>query len=107
MNVIFAEDIGGWLLAGALIFGAIVATMLAIIGAFPAKKGNRFAAAVLAAPGIVVAVSSTLLFGYTAIIASHQSSGLKDASIFWLLTALPPLLVSGLVMSAAWYPSRK
>jgi len=94
-----AEDIGGWLLAATLIFGAIVATILAIVAAFPAKNGKRFAATVLAAPGIIVGISSTLLFGHTVLIGDHQ--------YFWLLAALPPLIVSGLVTFAAWSPSKK
>jgi hypothetical protein len=98
MTVILAENIGGWLLAGALLFGAIVATILAIIAAFPAKKGNRFAAIVLAAPGFLVGVTGVVIFGYTAIISDRQ--------YFWLLTALPPLIVSGLVTLAASSPGK-
>lgn len=105
MKVMLAEDIGGWLLAGALIFGAIIATIMAIVAAFPAKKGNRLAATILAVPGFVVAISSTLFFVYSIVVG--QSSGFKDAAIFWLLTAIPPLIVSGLVTLAAWSPSKK
>lgn len=99
MNVMLAEDIGGWLLAAGLFIGAIIATILAIAAAFHAKKGNRFAATVLATPGILVGISSVIIFGYTAIAGERQ--------YFWLLTAFPPLIVSGLVTLAAWSSSKK
>ena len=99
MKVMLAEDIGGWLLAGGLTIGAVVATILAIVAAFPARKGNRLAATLLATPGIVIGISGTLVFGYTVIVGDQQ--------YFWLLTAFPPLIVSGLVTLAAWSPIRK
>jgi len=99
MNVMLAEDIGGWLLAGGLTFGAIIATILAIVAALPAKKGNRFAAIVLTVPGFLVGISGMVVFGYTAIVGDRQ--------YFWLLTGFPPLIVSGLVTLAAWPPSKK
>ena len=100
-----AEDIGGWLLAGALFFGAIVATVMAIIAAFPATKGKRLAATILALPGILVGVSSTLYFGYTAIL-NRRGPGVNEGARFWLFTALPPLIVSGLVILEAWSPRK-
>jgi hypothetical protein len=99
MKVMLAEDIGGWLLAGGISFGAIVGTILAIVAGFPAKKGNRFAATVLTAPGFIVGILGMIVFGYTAITG--------DLQYFWLLTAFPPLIVSGLVTLAAWSPSKK
>jgi len=99
MNVMLAEDIGGWLLAAGLTFGAIIATILAMVAALPAKKGNRFAAVVVTVPGFLVGISATVFFGYTAIVGDRQ--------FFWLFIAFPPLIVSGLVTLAAWSPSKK
>jgi hypothetical protein len=93
-----AEDIGGWLLAGGLTFGAIVTTIMAVVAVSPAKKGNRFAATVLATPDLLVSISSTMLFGYSVIVGDRQ--------YFWLLIAFRPLIVSGLVTLAAWSPSK-
>jgi hypothetical protein len=105
MKVMLAEDIGGWLLASALTFGAIIGTILGIVAAFPAKKGNRLAATILAAPGLLAAISSTLVCGYA--IICDRFFGIKDAVIFWLAITLPPLIVSGLVMLAAWAGNKK
>jgi Na+/proline symporter len=99
MSLMLAEDIGGWLLAAGLTFGAIIATILAIVAALAAKKGNRFAAIVLTVPGFLVGISAAVFFGYTAIVGNRQ--------FFWLLIAFPPLIVSGLVTLAAWSPSKK
>ena len=43
-NLMLAEDIGGWLLAGTLITAGIVSSLLALIALIPASRGNRLAA---------------------------------------------------------------
>jgi len=105
MNVMLAEDIGGWLLASALFFGAIIGTILAIVAAFPAKKGNRLAATILATPGLLVGISSILVCGYAAV--TNRLIEIKDGLIFWLAITFLPLIVSGLVMLAAWTGNKK
>jgi hypothetical protein len=42
MHVMFAEDIGGWLVAGSLLLGGLATSILALGALYPASQGKRF-----------------------------------------------------------------
>lgn len=96
MHVMFAEDIGGWLVAGALFLASLVSSLLALGALYPACKGRRHLTLCLIAPAIITAVVAVCYFAnaYThREFHDHEEIVLNYVQP-WLLMGLPPLATS-------------
>ena len=73
MHSIFAEALGGWLLAAGILFGGLGTAVLALVALFPASRGNRSLTLSLSAPALILGALVTFWFGY-----GYVTSGLHD-----------------------------
>ena len=95
MPILFAEDIGGWLVAGFLFLGGIAATLFALGALFPAAKGNRPVTIVLLIPAVVMVlwVTGYLVNAYMGRV-NHDAEEIRENYVQpWLLMACPELVV--------------
>ena len=96
MHVMFAEDIGGWLVAGALFLASLVSSVLALGALYPAFRGMQSLTLRLIAPAIITTV---LAIYYFASAYMHREFHDHEEIILnyvqpWLLMGFPPLATS-------------
>ena len=99
----FAEDIGGWLVAGIFLLGGIASAMLALVALIPAVKGKRLFTLAMIIPALLMCV---LVTGW--LIGAYRQRSFHDHEEIvenylkpWLVMALPPLatsLIAGVVL---------
>jgi hypothetical protein len=109
MQVMFAEDIGPWLAAAALLFGGLAASILALGALFPASRGNRSLTVGLIAPAIIMVILTTcwLAQGYFRR-ENHDHEEIIDNYVQpWFFMALAPLVTSVLAGFVLWFKRRK
>ena len=104
MPAFLAESLDGWLLGAAMLFGGLVASVLALGAIVPARKGNRRLTLMLAGPAFFVVVIDSLWLGY-----AWASSGLhdsvysvRDLAVPWVIMAGPSLVTAVLAMTVYW-----
>ena len=110
MPILLAEDIGGWLLAAADLFGGLAASVLALGALIPAFKRNLPLTIILSAPALLLGTVVTVWLGYGIV-----SSGLPDSDFEighdlimpWAVMAGPSLVTSLLAMTVVWYKRSK
>jgi hypothetical protein len=103
--MILAEDIGGWLVAAAALFGGLGLAALAALALIPAFNGKRSIAVCLAAPALILGILVTIW-----IWGGYFKSGLHDSEadiahdvvMPWIVMAGPSLLMSVITMAVAW-----
>ncbi len=109
MPIMFAEDIGGWLVAGGVLFGSWATSMLALIALVPATRGRRRLTLCLITPALIMAVVAVCYF---ANMYAHRESHDRE-EIFvnyiqpWFFMGLPPLATSALTTAFLLWNSRK
>ena len=107
MRVLFAEDTGGWILAGSVLFGGLATSVLALIALIPAWKGRRALALSLSAPALVMGVIATvwLVIDYAKVQPDPDPSYNATLDFFMelLIMAGPALVTSLLAMAVLWY----
>jgi len=108
MQPILAESLDGWLFAGMVFFGGLIASALALCALAPARQGNRPLTITLAAPAFVVAMLATLLLAYGVITDGLRDPdySISDFAIPWLMLAGPPLATSVLAIAVLWFRTR-
>jgi hypothetical protein len=99
MHVMLAEDIGGWLVAGGVLFGGLALAVLALLGLFPAVKGHRGATMTLAGPAFImgVAVAVWLIRRYFGHAPTDPSYNPMPDFIFELIIMAGPSLAASLL----------
>jgi len=103
MHVMLAEDIGGWLIAGAFFFGGMGSSILALGALFPASRGNWPLTFLLIAPAIIIVLAISFWLGYGYVKDGvQQPDELSENYIKpWIIMAGLPLitsLVAGVVL---------
>jgi hypothetical protein len=96
MHIMLAEDIGGWLVAGALMLGSIITSLLALGALYPAYRGMGILTVCLIAPAVVMAL---LVVYYFADAYVHREFHDQEEIMVnyiqpWLVMGLPPLATS-------------
>src|SRR5262245_23751802 len=108
MQVMLAEDIGGWILAGCVLFGGIALSILALGALIPAWKGHRAITLVLATPAFVFGVIATgwLIHNHlnTPSVPSYYARA--DFVATSMFMAGPSLVTSLLSVTVLWYKRR-
>jgi hypothetical protein len=109
MHVMFAEDIGPWLAAGALLFGGLGASVLALGALFPASRGNRPLTVGLIAPAIIMVILTTcwLAQGYFQREGHDREEIIDNYVRPWFFMAFLPLITSLLACLVLWFKRRK
>jgi len=108
MHILFAEDIGGWLVAGFMLLGAGVATLCALISLFPAAKGNRPVTIALVIPAVIMVliVTGWLLNQYVGR-EGHDAEEIRVNYVEpWLIMACPPLVVGATAITVLFFRRR-
>lgn len=106
MNLILAEDIGGWLAAGTLLLAGVISSLLALLALIPASKGIRSAAILLGAPAVLTTLSVTAwIIIETIRHRGSPESSVSDMFISWLMLAGLPLLTGGIAFWVIWAKS--
>lgn len=98
MHIMLAEDIGPWLVAGALLVGSLVTSILALGALYPASRGKRRLAFCLIVPAVIVALLAIYYFANAYI---HRDFHNREEILVnylqpWLVMGLPPLATSAL-----------
>lgn len=109
MHIMFAEDIGGWLIGGGLFFGGLGASVLALIALFPASKGVWPLTIGLIAPAVIIVVLATcwLAQGYF-LRGNHDREEIIENYVQpWFVMAFLPLVTSLLACLVLWFKRRK
>src|ERR1043166_5919226 len=93
MHVMFAEDIGGWLVAGGLLLGSLATSVLALGALYPASQGKRSLTICLISPAVIVALAAINYFANAYI---HRDFHDREEIIVnyvqpWLVMGFPPL----------------
>ncbi len=91
-----AEDIGGWLVAGALLLGSLASSVLALGALYPASKGMRPLTLCLIAPAVITALVAIYYFASAYIhrdFHDHEEIVVNYVQP-WLLMGFPPLATS-------------
>jgi TRAP-type C4-dicarboxylate transport system permease small subunit len=103
-----AEDIGGWLVAGGLLFGGVGASLLALGALVPASRGNRSLTVLLVAPAIIVVLLTTcwLGYGYAQTESSVHEEVMDNFVKPWFLMASLPLATSVVASMVLWFKKR-
>ena len=110
MNVMLAEDIGGWLVAAAALFGGLAASVLALVALVPAFKRNLPLTLVLCAPALLLGIVVTGWLGYGFLSSGPPDSDFdfgQDLFMPWAVMAGPSLVTSLLAMTVLWYNRTK
>lgn len=96
MQPILAENLDGWLFGAAVLFGGLLASVLALCALVPARKNNRPLTFALAAPAFVVALLVTLCAAYGFITDGlhDPDSSIGDFAVPWLMLAGPSFATS-------------
>ena len=96
MHVMLAEDIGGWLVAGALLLGSLATSVLALAALFPAYRGRRALTLCLIAPAVIIAVVAVCYFTDAYVHREFHDHEEIMANYIqpWLVMGLPPLVTS-------------
>ena len=96
MHVILAEDIGGWLVAGALLLGSLATSVLALGALFSAYRGMRAMTLCLIAPAAIMAILAVCYFADAYVHREFHDHEEIMANYIqpWLLMGLPPLATS-------------
>ena len=96
MNVMFAENIDGWLLAAAFLFGGLGASVIALVGIIPAWRGNIPITVFTIAPAIFMFGLATFWLGqgFLQDPKHDREEFLLNTLQPWLVMALPSLLTS-------------
>ena len=110
MQIMLAEDLGGWLLAGSVLFGGLGFSVLALGALIPAWKGDRVFTLLLAAPAFVLGVIVTgwLVHGYVGRAPADPSyNPTPDFVMDWIFMAAPALVTSLLAVTVLWNKRRR
>jgi hypothetical protein len=109
MHPILAENIDGWLFGAAVLFGGLIASVLALCALVPARQRNRRLTFTLAAPALVVGLLVTLWAGYGFITDGlHDPDySVSDFAIPWLVMAGPSFATSLLAIIVLGLSTRK
>jgi len=110
MGVILAEDIGGWLVAAAALFGGLAASVLALCALIPAFKRNLLLTLVLSAPALVLGIDVTVWLGYGFVSSGPPDSDFDlahDLIMPWTMMAGPSLVTGLLAMAVVLYKRNK
>jgi len=109
MHVMLAEDIGGWLVAGGLLFGGLGASLLALGALLPALRGNRPLTVALIAPAIIMVILTTfwLAQAYVQREGHDREEVIENYVRPWFFMAFLPLVTSLAVFVVACYKRRK
>ena len=93
-----AEDIGGWLLAGAFLLGSLFTSALALIALAPAFKGMRALTLCLLVPAItmVLVVSCYLANTYFRRDSHNRDEIVENYVEPWFIMGFPPLATTAL-----------
>jgi hypothetical protein len=105
----FAEDIGGWLVAGALLFGGLGATGIALCAIIPAWRGRLLLTLALVSPALLMVVLTTCYLAQSYFRrADHNREEIIDNYVQpWFFMAFLPLITSVVVLSIASYKRKK
>ena len=105
----FAEDIGGWLAAGALLLGSLASSVLALGALYPASQGMKSLTVCLITPAIIVAFIAIYYFvgAYTHRSLHDREEILVNYIQPWLVMGFPPLITSGLSGALLIWKRRK
>ena len=96
MHVMLAEDIGGWLAAGALLLGSLATSVLALGALYPAYRGMRALTLCLIAPAVIMAIVAVYYFADA---YAHREFHDHEEIVLnyiqpWFFMGLPPLATS-------------
>jgi|GEM_PF-6327817 hypothetical protein len=99
-----AEDIGGWLVAGAFLFGGLAASLIALIALFPAWRGKGLWTFVLVAPAAISAMLALwwLADGYMQVDHHNEEEIWLDYTQPGLIMAGIPACACLLALSVLW-----
>jgi hypothetical protein len=105
MHPIFAEALGGWIFAAAMMFGGLAASLLSLGALFPAWRGDRLRTITFVAPAFIVTLLVTLWIGY-----GYITDGLRDPRFSisdfmmpWLFLAGPSFATTLLAILVLWF----
>jgi len=92
----FAEDIGGWLVAGALLLGSLGSSILALGALYPASQGMKALTLCLITPAVIIAFVAIYYFAgaYTHRSVHNREEIMLNYVQPWLLMGFPPLITS-------------
>jgi len=110
MNVMLAEDIGGWLVAAAALFGGLAVSVLALVALIPAFKRKLPLALILATPALVLGIVVTVWLGYGFVSSGPPDSDFEighDLIMPWAVMAGPSLATSLLAITVVCYKRTK
>src|SRR5437764_1260211 len=110
MSVMLAEDIGGWLVAAAALFGGLAASVLALGALIPAFKRNLPLTLILSAPAFILGIVVTIWLGYGFVSSGVPYSDVEighDLIMPWAVMAGPSLVTSLLAMAVVWCKRHK
>jgi ABC-type dipeptide/oligopeptide/nickel transport system permease component len=104
-----AEDIGGWLVAGAFLVGALGTSILALGALVPAWRGNWPLTLALIAPAIVMFLLASCWIGQMYFQRDHHDHDeiIENYVQPWFMMAFPPLITALLAGSVLWFKRRK
>jgi hypothetical protein len=93
MHAILAENLNGWLFGAAVLFGGLLASVLALCALVPARQGNRGWTWALVSPAFVVGLLVTVGAGYGMVTDGVRDGdySVGDFAIPWLVLAGPSL----------------
>ena len=96
MQIMLAEDIGGWLVAGAIMLGSLVSSLLALGALYTAYHGKGTLTVCLLAPAVVMAILAVWYFADAYIHREfHDREEIMSNYIQpWLVMGFPPLATS-------------
>jgi hypothetical protein len=108
--MILAEDIGGWLFAGLVLFGGLGAALLALGALVPAWKGHPSLALTLSAPGLILGLGVTIWLGYGLLTSNLHDPDIdlwQDHVLPWVVMAGPSLATSLLALGLLCYKRKR
>jgi hypothetical protein len=91
MHPILAENLDGWLFGALLLFGGIIASVLALCALVPARRRNRRLTFILVAPAflIVVLVTGMMIYAFITDGLHNPDYSFSDFAIPWLMLGGP------------------